>query len=206
MRMIDRPSERDNLRELLHTYNEQPDKRAEIAEEIERRFQRPLALLVIDSCGFSRSVRSTGIIHFLALLERLQRLIGPIIVRFGGRQLSAVADNVFAVFDTAAAAVSCADEIVRHVDLVNDMLAASEEVYVSIGVGYGSVLVVDYDHIWGDEMNVASKLGEDLADKDEILLTTAAREALGDSPHKFERVTYSISGLELPAFRMVRES
>ena len=47
-----------------------PEQRQRIVAEIERDFRRPIAILVLDSCGFTRTVRAMGIIHFLALLER----------------------------------------------------------------------------------------------------------------------------------------
>jgi class 3 adenylate cyclase len=198
--------ERALLEELLHRYNEQPEQRARIAAEIERRFRRPLAILALDSCGFSRRVLSQGIIHYLALLERLKRLILPLIRRRGGRFLREDADNFFAVFPDAASAVACADEICRHVDTVNEALPSAEEVYVSIGVGYGDALVVGPDDIYGAEMNLTCKLGEDLAQQGEVLVTEAAHRALGPTATwQFEPRHFTISGLDLTAYQLVRE-
>src|SRR3954451_2956891 len=84
--------ERELLRELLRRFNQEPDARAAIVAEIERRFRRPLALLALDSSGFSRSVRASGIIHFLALLERLGEVVRPLVARHGGRMLYTEAD------------------------------------------------------------------------------------------------------------------
>ena len=69
----------------------------------------------------------------------------------------------------------------RNVEIANEPLPAASEIYIAIGVGYGRILLVGDDDAYGDEMNVACKLGEDLAEQGEILLTAAAHEALGDS-------------------------
>jgi len=195
----------DRFRELLHDYNEQPNQRERIVAEIDQQFRCSVAILVIDSCGFSRTVRSAGIIHFLALLERLERLIVPIIAATGGRLLRREADNIFAVFPDAAAATTAAAAIIRDVDVANGPLPAGDEIYVSAGVGFGEVLAVGADDLFGDQMNLASKLGEDLAQKSEILLTLAAYAALADSSWQFEEANFSVSGLDLTAYRLVQE-
>ena len=198
-------TDHDVLRQLLKDYNEHPSERERIVAEIEAQFRRPLAILVVDSCGFSRTVRTAGIIHFLALLERLERLILPIITANGGSVLRREADNIFAVFPDATAATTAAAAITRDVAVANEPLPSADEIYVSAGVGYGDMLVVGSDDLYGDEMNLASKLGEDLAQQSEILLTPAAYTALGDPPWQFEQAKFSISGLDLTAYRLVQD-
>lgn len=199
-------ADREALKKLLREYNEYPEQRERIVPEIERRFQRSLAILVVDSCGFSRTVRDAGIIHFLALLERLERLVAPIVERCSGRVLRLEADNIFAVFPDAMSAVRCAEEICREIAIANEPLPAADEIYVSIGVGYGQALVIGSDDLYGDEMNLTCKLGEDLAQRGEILVTSGAHDSLGASPWEFEEATFSISGLNLTAYRLVQQS
>ena len=198
--------ERELLRERLRAYNEQPEKRARIAAEIEERFRQDLAILVLDSSGFSRTVRTAGIVHFLALLERLGQVVRPCIERAGGRVLRTEADNIFAVFLDPSTAVGCAQAILRDLDAANRTLPEHEQIYAAMGIGYGSVLVVDNETLYGDEMNLACKLGEDLARRDEVLLTPAAyaaHAALEPSPWRFDAVEFSVAGLELTAYRLL---
>lgn len=196
--------ERDLLRQLLQEYNARPAERARITEEIERRFRRSLAILALDSSGFSRTVRAAGIVHFLALLERLGAIVRPLIVREGGRVLYTEADNIFAAFTDATVAVRCAATILRELAATNEGLPDEERVYVSMGIGFGPVLVVDDTTLYGDEMNLACKLGEDLAARDEVLITQRARDALDDPAWRFEQRRFSISGLDLTAYRLVQ--
>jgi class 3 adenylate cyclase len=194
----------NDLQQLLTEYNEHPEQRQRIVAEIDRNFRRPIAILVLDSCGFTRTVRAMGIIHFLALLERLERLARPIIERNGGRLLKREADNIFAVFPDPALAVSCAEQILDYVTMANEVLPADDEIDVSLGIGFGDALLIGEDDLYGDEMNLACKLGEDLANSHELLITPGAREALGDDTRwQFEPSEFSISGLSLQAFRFV---
>jgi adenylate cyclase len=196
---------RDRLQKLLKEYNEYPERQERIDGQIHEEFCKLVAIMVLDSCGFSRSVRQHGIVNYLARLERLTRIVVPIIEAHGGRVLRIEADNVFALFEHPEAATRCAIEVQQHVAIANEPLPAASEIYVAIGIGYGRVLLVGDHDAWGDEMNVACKLGEDLAERGDILLTAAAHEALaGASWVRFEDSSVTISGLDLTAYRMVR--
>jgi class 3 adenylate cyclase len=174
-----------------------------VLAELDARFRREVAVLVLDACGFSRSVRAEGIVHFLALLERLERLIRPCVEERHGRILRREADNIYAVFDTADHAVRAAVAIRHDVRAANEALPEDEEAGVSIGIGYGELLLVGPDDAWGDEMNLASKLGEDLADCHEILITAAAREALREvGDLVLTERDFEVSGIALPAFHV----
>jgi adenylate cyclase len=193
----------DVLQALLKDYNEHPDRREQVLAEIDLGFRRTVAVLVVDTCGFSRTVQSQGIVHFLALLERMERLIRPCVEEANGRILRREADNLFAVFENADRALHAARDIHRDVRAANEALPKEEEVGVSIGIGHGDLLLVGTDDAWGDEMNLASKLGEDLAECGEILLTTAAREALqSDGDATVEERGYAVSGINLTAFHV----
>lgn len=195
---------RRQLRELLHQYNEYPERRDEIIADINRDFEQTVAILIMDSRGFSRTVHEYGIVHFMALLERLWRLVEPVVTEFGGRPLREDADNLYAVFPDARSALECAKAIHERVEIANGPLPASSEIYVALGIGYGPLLLVGDDDAWGDEMNLACKLGEDIAEQGEVLLTEEARRALGDDgPDSFETLELSVSGLKLTAYRLV---
>jgi adenylate cyclase len=196
---------REQLSHLLNEYNEYPERRGEIVTTIERDFGQTVAILIMDSCGFSRTVHAHGIIHFMSMLERLWRLVRPLVFEHGGRPLREDADDLFAVFPDVKSALACAKQIHSHVEIANGPLPASNEIYVALGIGYGPVLLVGEDDAWGDEMNLACKLGEDIAQQGEVLLTEEAHKALGKNPaDEFEKLDLSVSGLQMTAFRLVR--
>ncbi|MBI2756884.1 MAG: adenylate/guanylate cyclase domain-containing protein [Chloroflexi bacterium] len=193
---------RAELDALLRRYNEFPPSRAEVLAAIERQFTRHRAILVLDSSGFSRTTRAMGIVHFLALLERLERTVRPLVEASDGRILKTEADNVYAVFVESAHAVRAAVRIQEALRAANEMLPSDEEIDAAIGIGFGPVLVVGTDDVFGDEMNLACKLGEDLAQRAEILMTSSAREALDEVDLPLDRLDFSISGISFPAFRL----
>jgi class 3 adenylate cyclase len=193
------------LATLLREYNEFPERQEETDAQIHEEFCKLVSIMVMDSCGFSRSVRQHGIVNYLARLERLSRMVVPLIEGHGGRVLRIEADNIFALFPGPDAATRCALEVQRHVEIANEPLPAASEIYVAIGIGYGRMLLVEDHDAWGDEMNIACKLGEDLAERGEILLTAAAHEAMeGVDWATFTDWSVTVSGLDLTAYKVDR--
>ena len=65
-------------------------------------------------------------------------------------------------------------------------------------------MVIGDEDLFGDEMNRASRLGEDLAGKQEILLTPGAYEALPEGLYRCETVRFQDRGDEITAYRFLR--
>jgi adenylate cyclase len=196
-------TDRDELRRLLHARNEHPERLAEIDRAVQERFTRTLAILVLDMSGFSRLTHRYGIVHFLAMIQRMQELVLPVVsdAAYEGRLLKLIADNVYAVFPDAPQALGAAREVQRRLALANHVLPADWDLHVSIGIGYGPVLAVGDDEIYGHEMNIASKLGEDVGCGGDILLTPAAFERLSPDT-RAETCEAEISGMQLGYFKL----
>ena len=175
------------------------DERQRVEDEIWSRFGVEKALLSLDMSRFSLSVRRSGILPYLALIRRMQLLTGPIVARNHGEVVKYVADNLLAVFDDAADAARCAVQI-------HEAIAAGEEQFtVAVGIDCGRFILVPGTDCFGDTVNVACKLGEDVALPGEVLLTDAARVCLGESfPYALREQQVSISGLELAVFGVLR--
>ena len=181
---------------LLSRIIQEPEKRQEIAEEIERDFTQRRAVLVLDMSGFSRTTQLHGVVTFLMMIHQMRLLAVPTIAACGGKLVKAEADNLYCLFETVDAAVAAAREIITRLNTVNVLLPADRRLYASIGIGWGDILVLADADLFGDEVNLTSKLGEDVAQGGMVLLTDAARSALDPSvPTTEERV--SISGLVL---------
>ena len=188
---------------LLQERNERPERAAEIDEEIRRTFGRTLAVLVMDLSGFSRQTLRYGIIHFLAQIHRMHAIATPVIEGHGGDVVKYEADNVFAVFTEVGAAVEAALELSCGLEASNTMLPEEYDLHGGFGIGYGDVLVVDGGcEIYGSEVNLASTLGEDLAQRGEILLTESAYARTGGSTREYDPLHISISGLELNIYKV----
>jgi class 3 adenylate cyclase len=169
---------RHALERLLDKRNEHPEHLTEIDREIWDAFGETHAVWVLDMCGFSRLTMRYGITHFLAMIHRLHGIVKPIIAARDGRVVKTEADNVFAVFDTVAAAVAAARDVQEQLATANVFLPEDWDLHASIGIGFGELLMVDDDDFYGNELNLASKLGEDIAESGETLLTETAHARL----------------------------
>jgi adenylate cyclase len=189
------------LQKLLQERNERPEKTAEIDAQINAAFRQTHAILVMDMSGFSRTTVRYGIIHFLAMIHRMHAIVKPVIAEYGGTIVKEEADNIFAVFPDVKSAVKSAIDSHKYTVAVNTTLPPEMDIYLCIGIGYGEVLMLEGEDMYGSELNLASKLGEDLAERGEILLTSAAFEKLEGKKEDWERMEFSISGLELVAYK-----
>ncbi|MDB5081674.1 MAG: putative adenylate/guanylate cyclase [Chloroflexi bacterium] len=193
---------KDYLKSLLLERIAEPERKEEIDNQIRQRFEREVAIMVLDLCGFSRTTIKYGIIHFLSLIVETETLASPVIKQHSGTLIKQDADNLFAVFPTPAQAIDASVEIINTLRDFDAKRAIDSEIYGCIGIGFGPTLLIDGEDLFGNEMNLASKLGEDLAESMEILLTESAAAALPDGHYPLEPLTYNISGLELKCFRL----
>jgi len=162
------------LDRLLETMVDRPDAQAELAAELEERFGETRAVLVLDMSGFSRATRRGEVVPFLLMIHRMKRLATPIVETHRGVVVKAQADNLYCLFEDVAAAAAAARQIVAGLEAASAALPETRRLYASIGIGFGRILNIDEEDMWGDEVNLACKLGEDVAGRGEILLTESA--------------------------------
>jgi class 3 adenylate cyclase len=171
---------------------------------IRARFERPLAVLISDMAGFSTITQRAGIIHFLALIQRMQALCIPVIEAHGGRLIKEEADNLYAIFEEPVMAVEAAVAMRAACAADAQTKDVLEKIQVAIGLGFGPILDIDGHDFFGDQVNMASKLGEDLARSGEILLTRQLAEQLSEHPLSTELVSHRahISKVDLDYFSL----
>ena len=171
------------------------------------RFGAEVAPLVIDSVGFTRTTRSRGIVHLLTQLAQARSHTERVLLELDPISFSFHADNCFAFFDHANAAVEAAIQIRKAINTAAIPLGPEEYFGVSMGVGYGRLLKAGgEDGYFGDEMNIASKLGEDLGSRDDIFLSSGAYSALTiGSQFEFDERLGQVSGAEFQYYRLQGE-
>ncbi|HEY9622875.1 MAG TPA: adenylate/guanylate cyclase domain-containing protein [Crinalium sp.] len=194
---------RAELERLLQVRNEHPDRAVEVDTQIREIFTETHAIMVLDMSGFSKFTLRYGIIPFLAALRRLCAIATPIIYQHQGTVVKQEADDIFAVFPQVNLAVDAAVDILKSLAAVNTGLPDSLDLYAGIGIGYGDVLMIEGRDLFGNEMNLASKLGEDLARSNEILLTETAYKQLTNNRYSWEELEFSISGIELVTYKVL---
>lgn len=138
------------------------------------------AVMFTDLVGFSRMVEAFGIIHFLQLIQEADALFLPLIAQHGGTCLKHEGDSLLAVFNHPHHALAAARAMVAATARVNPTRTPEERIEVCIGLGYGQVLRIGTDEVWGAQVNAASKLGEELAKGGEILVTEAFHRAVDE--------------------------
>jgi class 3 adenylate cyclase len=140
------------------------------------------AIMFTDLVGFSRQVSQFGIIHFLQIIFEQKRLLLPIVERFDGVLVKVEADSFLILFKNATRAIACAVEMQKTCQRQNARTPPEDHVILCVGIGQGPILKIGDEDVFGNEVNLASKLGEDLAKGNEILVTRTARAAAGDHP------------------------
>ena len=194
-------SDKLQLKKLLSERNQYPDRAEKIDQKIWEQFGREVAILAMDMSGFSRLSAKYGVIHFLSMIHQMEQASCPAVVENGGQVIKQEADNLFAIFPNPTRALEASLDIFRAFDAMNDVSPEERHIYGCIGIGYGKTLIIDEKDLFGAEMNITCKLGEDLAEKKEILITANAYAALPTDRYLCEPKSFSISGMDLQGYR-----
>ena len=149
------------------------------AERVDRllrnRAERNVTIFVSDTSGFTRKTHQYGIFQFLSVMTRNYRRLAPVFPRHRGALLAQTADNMLAVFPDPESALQASVEIQKRLRKFNVGKKDAEQFHLCIGIESGPAYVLE-DNVYGACVNVASKLGEDLAGKGEILVTGGVAE------------------------------
>jgi len=194
-----------NFYELIDKYNSVPAGDIAVTEkEIWDKYGVEKTVLCLDMSGFSLLVQRHGIIHYLGMVRRMQQTTEPIVKQFQGEVVKYEADNLYAVFDDPTLAVQASTSINIALNAMNLLTDATRDLFVSIGLAHGKILYIPNNDIFGDAVNIASKMGEDLAQRSEILVTKDIYESAKDNHAlKFENVEMSISGIKLKIYKVI---
>ena len=194
-------TEEEGLFNSIRRFPEQRAERSRFEADVWGKYGSRCAMLVLDSSGFTRNTQESGILSYLACIVRLRDMMKPILTRSDCISWRAETDNIFAEFETVEGALETALEIHRSVRAANIQIQNSERFGVCIGIGFGDVLRSRSEGVFGNEMNLASKLGEDLAGNGEVLLTESAYQEISEE-HRGDIIARktNISGVELPYY------
>lgn len=175
--------------------------RQKIEAELWEEYGSEQAVFLLDMSGFSMLTRKYGIIHYLSMVRRMQLTATPIIESYGGGLIKFEADNCFAVFEDTLPAVRAAIAMQLAFEASNLLTSDDFDVHISCGIDYGKILIIDEVDCFGDAVNRACKLGEDVAAAGEILVTRTAMERVPPNIDIRRReITISVSGITIPTF------
>ena len=176
-------------------------KRRKIEEKLWRDFGAEHAVMVLDMSGFSLLTRKYGIVHYLSMVRRMQLTTEPVVKSYGGFMIKYEADNCFAIFPDPLSAIHAAIAM-QHAFHAENLLTSDDlDIHISCGIDFGQILVVGQEDCFGDPVNRASKMGEDLAVAGEILITKEAMQMIPAAAGiKTREMNVSISGITIPAY------
>ncbi len=188
---------------LEYAQADSADGRTTVEETLWKEFGHEKVVLVMDMSGFSLLTQRHGIVHYLSMVKRMQLTTQPIIEKHGGVVVKFEADNCFAAFDEVLPAVQAAVDLNQTFNEMNEFTDDTFDLRVSIGIDIGKVLMIGGPDYFGNAVNRASKLGEDIAEAGQILITdTAYHQGVAGAGLRGEPLELTISGITLNAIEL----
>lgn len=138
--------------------------------------QRLAAILAADAAGFSRLMAADD--HAtVAALDAAREVFRAQIEAQHGQVIDMAGDSVLAVFQTAAGAVAAAIDVQKALALAAGIAPPERQMRFRIGVHLGDVIEKDDGTVYGDGVNIASRL-QTLAEPGGVTVSDAVRGAV----------------------------
>ena len=157
----------DKFQELL-------DAKALAEQELEK-MRTPVTILFSDIKDSTRYFEKNGDVAGMAMVQRHNDLLFPVIQTTGGRVVKTIGDAIMACFNEPADAVKAAVGMQRALSAMNQGYPAEEQIHIKIGVHTGLGLLKDND-VFGDVVNAAARV-QHQAKPGQILITDVLLEA-----------------------------
>jgi len=186
---------------LLFSKEANEQERHKVEADLWENYGAERVVFVLDMSGFSLLTRKYGIIHYLSMVRRMQLTAEPIIETYNGKLVKFEADNCFATFPDTLSAIHAAIAMQLAFDASNLLTTDEFDVHVSIGIDQGKILLIGDEDCFGDAVNRACKLGEDIANAGEILVTqNAMNNVASELDFQLREINVSVSGLNIPSY------
>ena len=163
--------------------------------------RKTLTILFTDVQGYtSRTGRQTRQQHELFIIE-LQSFIKKQTKEKNGNFVKSMGDGFMLTFESPTDAVACGISIQKQISLSSASIRKQEKpILFRIGVSTGEVMVDDNGDVYGDAVNIASRI-EAFAIPGEVYISEATYLAMNKSefnaidlgPQKFKNVRHEIS-------------
>ena len=138
-----------------------------------RNVQRKLAaILAADIAGYSRLMGSDEAGTLAQLTVHRKELIDPKIAEHHGRIVKTTGDGILVEFASVVNAVQCAVEVQRAMARRNADVPKDLRVEFRVGINIGDI-IIEGDDIYGDGVNVATRL-EELAQPGRLCISGTA--------------------------------
>src|ERR1043166_3283699 len=135
-----------------------------------------LTVMFTDIVGYSELTSRQSREQNRAMLRDHNRLLLPLVVRFGGRRVKSIGDSLMLGFSSPTDAVRCGMAMHDALAEYNYRKPENQQIHIRVALNVGEVRV-DGSDIFGEAVNVASRV-EGLTPPDQIYLTEAVYLAM----------------------------
>ncbi len=143
----------------------------------EREERRLAAILAADMVGYSRLMEADETGTLAALKTHRRELLDPKIADYRGRIVKTTGDGMIVEFGSVVDAVQCGVDIQRAMRRRNADVPDDRRIEFRVGINLGDI-IVDGDDIYGDGVNIASRL-ESIAEPGGIVLSKQVHDHVG---------------------------
>jgi class 3 adenylate cyclase len=134
-----------------------------------------MTILFSDIKGSTSYAEKKGDVEYMAMLDRHNRILFPVIEAEGGHVVKTIGDSILARFDDPVAAVKAAVGMQRALARDGEGRDEIDRIRIRLGLHCGMGLVKDND-VFGDVVNAASRI-ERKAQAGQVLITENLLEA-----------------------------
>ncbi len=159
--------DKDKFQELLEA--------KALAEQELERMRTPVTILFSDIKDSTRYFEKNGDVAGMAMVQRHNDLLFPVIQEVGGRVVKTIGDAIMACFTDPVGSVKAAVGMQRALAVHNEARSAEEQIHIKIGVHTGLGLLKDND-VFGDVVNAAARV-QHQAKPGQILITDVLLDA-----------------------------
>ncbi len=135
-----------------------------------------LTVMFTDIVGFTERTSLQSRAQNRAMLDDHNRLLLPLINRFGGRRIKSIGDALLITFRSPTDAVHCGMALHDALAEYNAGKPEEQQIHIRVAINVGEVRV-DARDIYGEAVNVASRV-EGLTPPDQIYFTEAVYLAM----------------------------
>jgi class 3 adenylate cyclase len=158
---------KENLQELL-------EMKTPADQELEK-LRTPVTILFSDIKDSTTYFERKGDVDGLAMVERHNSLLSPVIHQSGGRVVKTMGDAIMACFEDPVGAINAAVGMQRALEADRAGQPPEEQIHIRVGLHMGLGLMKDND-VYGDVVNAAARV-QRLAQPDQILITDVLLDA-----------------------------
>lgn len=168
---------------------------------------RNIAIMLTDIKGFTSKTASFSRAQTQELLSKHRELVLPVIEKFHGRLVKTIGDAFLVAFNSPTDAVICGVQVQDVLKAHNADKAQQDKIEIRIAINAGEVAVHDDGDIYGDAVNITSRL-ESIAEPGAVFFTEAVYLAMNKKEVPSSEIGYrQFKGIpeKIKVFRVLQE-